>query len=147
VTTDWTVTFDAVHPPTLAAFWALALGYEPAPPPRGFTSWDEWYDRYEIPEHERDGVAAVADPEGTRPRISFLQVPEGKTAKNRVHLDLQVGGRSEPWETRRPKVEATVARLVEAGATQVAVVADEVDGTTPDHVVMQDPEGNEFCVI
>jgi hypothetical protein len=40
VTTDWTVTFDAVHPPTLAAFWALALGYEPAPPPRGFTSWD-----------------------------------------------------------------------------------------------------------
>jgi hypothetical protein len=85
------------------------------------------------------------DPDGTGPRISFLKVPEGKVAKNRVHLDLQVGGgRGEAWQERWPRVTATVDRLTRAGAT---VLREESLAGRPDHVVMADPEGNEFCVL
>jgi hypothetical protein len=83
---------------------------------------------------------------GTGPSISFLKVPEPKVAKNRVHLDVQVGGgrRSEPWEVRWPRVTRAVDRLTAAGAT---VIREDVQDGTPDHVVMADPEGNEFCVL
>lgn len=57
-----------------------------------------------------------------QPRISFLRVPDSKVVKNRLHLDLQVGCRGEAWDVRRQ------------------------DGT-PDHVVMADPEGNEFRIL
>ena len=97
-------------------------------------------------------MAAIEDPDGVRPWISFLRVPEPKSAKNRLHLDLQVGGgRATDWEVRWPRVLAAVERLTAAGATQQAVIFDEgPDGRpvdTPDHIVMLDPEGNEFCVI
>lgn len=54
------------------------------------------------------------------------------------------GGRETPWETRWPRVEAEVARLTAAGASVVLV--DENEGR-PDHVWMNDPEGNDFCVL
>ncbi|MEV0216649.1 VOC family protein [Micromonospora sp. NPDC050695] len=75
---------------------------------------------------------------GVGPRLSILNVPEPKTAKNRLHIDIRVpvhGGPDERWE----RIMAEALRLVEAGGT----ILEEVDRH---HVVMADPEGNEFCV-
>jgi hypothetical protein len=87
----------------------------------------------------------IEDPGGVRPSISFLKVPEPKVVKNRVHLDVQAGGgRGEPWEVRWPRVTEAVQRLTAAGAT---VIREDVQDGIPDHVVMADPEGNEFDVL
>jgi hypothetical protein len=73
-------------------------------------------------------------------------VPEGKVAKNRMHLDLQVGGgRAEPWDIRRSRVTDAVNQLREYGARVVQEIA--LDDGRLDHVIMADPEGNEFCVV
>jgi hypothetical protein len=145
VSTRWTLTIDCAHPATLAAFWRLALGYVEASPPQGFATWAEWLEHYRVPPEEWDDGAYIEDPDGVRPRISFLKVPEPKAAKNRVHLDVQAGGgRSEPWEVRWPRVTEAVARLTAAGAS---VIREDLDDGIPDHVVMADPEGNEFCVL
>jgi len=70
-------------------------------------------------------------------------VPEPKTVKNRVHLDLNVGGgHATPLETRRQRVDAEARRLQSLGASQLR--ATELRGEY--WIVMQDPEGNEFCV-
>jgi hypothetical protein len=146
MSTAWTVTIDCAHPAKLAAFWCLALGYTEASPPEGFASWPEWFERYGVPPREWDDGAYIQDPDGLRPRISFLKVPEPKVAKNRVHLDVQAGGgRSQPWEVRWPRVTEMVGRLTAAGATVIR--EDAEDDGTPDHVVLADPEGNEFCVL
>jgi hypothetical protein len=87
----------------------------------------------------------VLSPGGAGPRISFLKVPESNVAKNRVHLDVQVGGgRSEPAGTPLPKVRAKVAELTAAGGT---VLGEYEHQGQLDHVTMADPEGNEFCVL
>jgi hypothetical protein len=141
----WTVTMDCTHAQALADFWSKALGYVWSPAPEGFDSWDDWKRHFDIPEAEWDDVARIVDPEGIGPRISFLKVPEPKVAKNRIHLDVQVGGgRSEPVDVRLPKVRAKVAELTAAGGT---VVAEYGHQGQLDHVVMADPEGNEFCVL
>jgi glyoxalase superfamily protein len=146
MTTKWTLTIDCTHPPTLAAFWKLALGYVEAAPPQGFDSRQQWLTHFGVPEAEWDDVAYLADPDGVQPRISFLKVPEPKVLKNRVHLDVQVGGgRGEPWDVRLPRVTEAVRRLTAAGGTVIR--EDELEDGTPDHVVMADPEGNEFCVL
>jgi hypothetical protein len=143
--TPWTLTFDCADPVRLAEFWALALGYVPAPPPEGFDTWEGWLTHYEVPAEEWDDGASLCDPEGAGPRLSLLRVPEPKVAKNRLHFDLQVsGGRARPWEERWPLVTAMVDRLTAAGATVVRI--DDLLGK-PDHAVMADPEGNEFCVV
>jgi len=85
------VTFDCAHPAALAAFWRLALGYVDASPPEGFASWPEWLADVGVPPDEWDVGAYIEDPEGVRPSISFLKVPEPKVAKNRVHLAVQDG--------------------------------------------------------
>jgi hypothetical protein len=146
MSTTWSVTFDCAHPPTVARFWALALGYTEKPPPDGFATWEEWFTRYGVPEEEWDDGAYLSDPDGVRPSLSFLKVPEPKVVKNRVHLDIQAGGgRSTPIEVRWPLVLETVKRLTEAGATVVHEA--RLDDGTPDHMLMADPEGNEFCVL
>ncbi|GAB3990648.1 VOC family protein [Actinoallomurus acanthiterrae] len=118
--TEWSLTIDCAQPAKLAEFWALALGYVQAPPPVGFGSWEEWLTRHGVPEEEWDQGASLSDPDGVRPRLSFLQVPESKVAKNRVHLDVQVGGgRNTPWEVRWPRVLEAVDRLTAAGATVI----------------------------
>ena len=145
MSTTWALTVDCAHPRPLAAFWALALGYVEPPPPDGFGSWEAWLVHYGVPEEEWDGVAYLADPAGQAPGLSFLRVPEHKTVKNRLHLDLKVsGGRDQPAEVRLPRIQATVDRLVAAGA---AVQRTDEHGGSVDHVVMTDPEGNEFCVV
>ncbi len=64
---QWTLTFDAADPAALAAFWRLGLGYVEASPPAGFSSWDEWFDRFDIPVEERNDGATIEDPDGVRP--------------------------------------------------------------------------------
>jgi hypothetical protein len=122
---DWTVTFDAGDPKRLAAFWALALGYVN----------EEGYDF-------EDG-ASVMDPEGQRPAISFLRVPEPKTAKNRCHLDVRPASGIDDADQRDAVIRAKVSALVAAGATVAREASWEghVEG-----FVMTDPEGNEFCI-
>jgi hypothetical protein len=129
----------------VAEFWAFALGYVETAPPAGFATWHDWLRHQGVPEDEWDDGAYLVDPDGIGPRLSFLRVPEEKLTKNRVHLDVQVGGgREVPWEERWPRVTAAVARLTGAGA--IVVFEHLLDGR-PDHVEMRDPEGNEFCVL
>ncbi len=143
--TTWGLTIDCAHPGALAEFWAPLLGYVPAPPPDGFASLPEWFAHHDVPEEEWDDGAYLVDPAGVRPTLSFMKVPESKVVKNRLHVDVKAGGgRETPWEVRWPRVLETVERLTAAGATVVREY--ELDGRG-DHVMMADPEGNEFCVV
>src|SRR5215217_3667827 len=66
----------------------------------------------------RGDGASLRDPQGVLPKISFLKVPEPKTAKNRLHIDLQVsGGRHLDADKRTQRIEEFAAVLVEAGAS------------------------------
>ena len=77
------------------------------------------------------------------PRIFFQRVPEPKQHKNRVHLDVNAGGpRGTPAEERRAGVDAAVERAVAIGATKLRLVEERGER----HYVMQDMEGNEFCL-
>ncbi|GAA1929411.1 VOC family protein [Nocardioides marmoribigeumensis] len=135
------VTFDCASPERVARFWCEVLGYVVPPPPPGVTDWDE-FNRSLPPEHQ-DSRFACVDPQGVGPRLFFQRVPEGKTAKNRVHLDV----RAAPGLTgdeRLAALEAECARLVALGATRVRAL--EADGFNDHCIVMQDVEGNEFCL-
>lgn len=125
------IVFDARHAASLARFWAEALDdYEVEP-----------YDDEEIARLKAMGIedfmddpgVAVRSKSGTGVRYFFQSVPEGKMAKNRVHLDL-----------RAPDRRAEVARLVALGATVRAEVEHE---SGQRWTTMADPEGNEFCVL
>ena len=107
-------------------FWAKALGYVAEP---GFD--------------DPDG-ASIVDPDGEGPAIGWLRVPEGKSAKNRLHIDIRVAGKG-PWDMaeRERLIRAKFPELVALGAT---VVREEQYEHGLGHVVMLDPEGNEFCV-
>jgi hypothetical protein len=86
---------------------------------------------------------ARVDPDGAGPRLYFQRVPEPKTAKNRMHLDLAVSGaRGTPSEEARRSIAAAVERAAAAGATRLR----EIDEGGEHWVVLQDPEGNEFCM-
>ena len=137
------VVIDCHDPGTLARFWAEALAYQEEPPPPGFDDWPAFLRSIEVPEEEWNRYAAVVDPDGAGPRVFFQQVPEGKVAKNRVHLDLSVsGGREAAIEERRKGVARAAARLEGLGAT-ILGPKEEMGSYW---VVMQDPEGNEFCL-
>jgi hypothetical protein len=137
------VVFDAADPPKLAAFWGEAIGYVEEDPPDGFDSWEAWAVANDLPREDWDKYASRVDPDGAGPRLFFQRVPEPKTAKNRVHLDLAVsGGRETPIEDRRRRVADAVERAVAAGATRVKAY----DEPGQHWVVLQDPEGNEFCL-
>lgn len=139
------MTFDCAEPSAQARFWAAALGYEQSPPPEGWDSWETFLADQGVPAEEWDDGAAIGDPAGIRPAISFLRVPEPKRAKNRLHLDLKVsGGRHIDAADRTQRIEAKVAELLAAGA--MVQTRGVVHGHV-DHVVMLDPEGNEFCVV
>ncbi|MGI9607882.1 MAG: VOC family protein [Acidimicrobiales bacterium] len=140
-----TITFDAADPARLAEFWALALRYELEPPPPGYESWEHFADEKGIPPENRNDGSAVVDPDGNGPRLLFLKVPEGKTAKNRMHLDVLVAPKPDGPKSREHMavVQALADELVAAGGTEVGPCSDF--GST--WIVMSDPEGNEFCVI
>jgi len=126
VATIGDIVIDCAHPASLARFWVAALDdYAVAP-----------YDEAEverlralgIDDIEDDPSVLVAPATTDRPRIWFQRVPEAKSVKNRVHLDL-----------RCADVDGEAHRLVDLGARVVAV-RDEL-------TVLADPEGNEFCLI
>ena len=108
------ITFDCGHAESLAAFWANVLGrdVDPGPPGQG-----EFF--------------ASIGRDGDGPMMMFLKVPEGKAAKNRVHLDLGTADRA-----------AEVERLVALGATHV----HDKDEWGVSWSTLTDPEGNEFCI-
>ena len=139
------VAFDAEDPEALAAFWQRALEpleYRPAPPPPGFADWPAFLSAQGVPEKEWNSAAALVDQVGLGPRLFFQRVPERKSAKNRIHIDLGTGGGpSVPVEQQRAALEAAVARLERLGATFVE--RQEELGVV--WAVMKDPEGNEFC--
>lgn len=132
-------TLDCADAQLLADFWKTALGYVDQPPPPPFATREEWLEQFDLPEGETvDDGAWLCDPDGVAPNLAILKVPEPKTAKNRLHIDIRVPGHGSPEERWR-RITAEGERLVAAGATIVATVAGH-------HLVMQDPEGNEFCV-
>lgn len=134
--------FDCANPERLAEFWAEAAHYKVQDPPEGYASWEDWLREHGIPEEEWNSASAIVDPEGIGPRIYFQRVPEPKTGKNRVHLDVNQATRETPPEERRRLVDAEVERLKSLGATEL--YRGEQYGEY--WVTMADPEGNEFCL-
>jgi catechol 2,3-dioxygenase-like lactoylglutathione lyase family enzyme len=141
--TTFQVTFDCADPDALARFWAQVLGYRFPDPPDGAASWEDWLRSMGIPESEWNSASAIEDPDGVRPRLFFQRVPEGKVAKNRMHLDVNAGGgHGTPVEERERRVLAEAERLTGLGASQVGPKRERGEFW----VVMRDPEGNEFCL-
>jgi hypothetical protein len=135
------VTFDADDPKRVGQFWAAVLGYVEQPPPAGFDTFDEFLDSIGWPADERDDFYAVVDPDGTGPRLYFQRVPEGKTVKNRLHLDVNVGA-GLAGDERRAAVRRRADELIALGATEVR----DADERGEHWIVMRDVEGNEFCL-
>lgn len=141
---DIQVTFDCADPARLAAFWAEALGYRLQDPPPGFDSWEQALEAMGVPPERRNDASALVDPEGSRPRLFFQRVPESKTAKNRAHLDVRAAPGLE-GEARMAALEDDAARLIALGATRLAR-HEPAPPMDVGHIVMADPEGNEFCL-
>jgi Glyoxalase-like domain len=108
----YSLSFDAADAANLARFWAAALGQEVSP---GATT-----------------ESAALDPDGTSPRLSFHQVPEPKSVKNRLHLDLIT-----------TTFEAESQRLIALGASPIR----DVTKGSARWTTFADPEGNEFDLI
>ncbi len=136
--------FDCADPAGLATFWAEALGYQLQDPPAGFASWEQALDALGVPAERRNDVSAIVDPGGTGPRLFFQRVPEAKQVKNRVHLDVRAAPGLD-GDARMAAQEDEAARLVGYGATRL----ERFEPAPPlgaGHIVMADPEGNEFCL-
>jgi hypothetical protein len=118
------VTFDCAEPERVARFWCEVLGYV-------------------MPSPDGGSASACMDPSGVGPRLFFQRVPEGKVVKNRLHLDVRVGT-GLVGEERLAALEAECARLVALGAVRVRLLP--ADGDEESCLVMQDIEGNEFCL-
>ncbi|MFD7366451.1 VOC family protein [Nocardiopsis alba] len=145
---DYQIVMDCADPIALAGFWAEALGYEREDNSalidhvvaQGLAGEDDYtlldgrkaWVAISVIRHPDDPVHGFTGA-GLGRRVLFQRVPEPKTVKNRVHLDLRVGPERRAEE---------VARLEELGATVVA----EVEEPGASHVTMRDPEGNEFDV-
>jgi catechol 2,3-dioxygenase-like lactoylglutathione lyase family enzyme len=143
VATQGQVTFECADPEALSTFWAAALGYRLQDPPEGFSTWEAFLADIGVPEAEWNSASAVVDPDGGGPRLYFQRVPEPKVAKNRVHLDLNVGGPpGSPLDERRATVDREAKRMAELGAEMVRAAEERGEYW----VVMRDPEGNEFCL-
>jgi catechol 2,3-dioxygenase-like lactoylglutathione lyase family enzyme len=144
VARDIQVTFDCADPAGLATFWAEVLGYRLQDPPAGFASWDQALDAMGVPPERRNDASAVVDPDGSGPRLFFQRVPEGKQVKNRVHLDVRAAPGVE-GEVRMSALEQEAERLVPLGASRLGR-HEPAPPLEAGHIVMADPEGNEFCL-
>ncbi|MGI5521234.1 VOC family protein [Micromonospora sp. CA-259024] len=141
---DVQITFDCADPARLATFWTEALGYQVQSPPGDFESWEQALDAMGVPPENRNDASAVVDPEGSRPRLFFQRVPEHKRVKNRVHLDVRAAPGLEGDE-RMAALEAEAERLVSHGATRLSR-HEPAPPLGAGHLIMADPEGNEFCL-
>ena len=108
------IVIDAARPRLVADFWRAVLGWE-------------------VVESDADGIS-IAPGDGSWPGIDMFQVPEGKSIKNRLHLDLRADGSS---------TEDELQRLLNLGARRV----DVGQGPEVSWVVLADLEGNEFCLL
>ncbi|MEV7546243.1 VOC family protein [Streptomyces sp. NPDC089915] len=135
------ITFDCADPERVARFWCEVLGYVVPPPPKGFADWDEF--NRTLPPERQGSAFACQDPAGVGPRLFFQRVPEGKTVKNRLHLDVRIGP-GLVGEERLAALEAECARLIPLGASRVELL--RADGFNESCLVMRDVEGNEFCL-
>lgn len=108
------IAIDATRPRLVADFWRAVLGWE-------------------VVESDADGIS-IAPGDGAGPGIDVFQIPEGKSIKNRLHLDLRADGSS---------TEDELQRLLDLGARRV----DVGQGPEVSWVVLADPEGNEFCLL
>ncbi|QQT68138.1 VOC family protein [Brevibacterium casei] len=146
------ITVDSHDPILLARFWAEVLGYViPGPPgvtladgDDPFAAWKTFLDSLGVEMRPEDLRAAIEDPAGRGPRVFFQTVPEDKTVKNRVHLDVRAAPGLQGSE-RMEALEAECARLERLGATRL----ERFDPSPPmetGFIVMADPEGNEFCL-
>lgn len=113
MTTNIGLVLDCRDPQALAAFWAEALGYVEIGPAGAYV--------------------LLMDPEGIRPKLLLQGVPEEKTTKNRMHLDIDAAD-----------IDAEAARLEALGAQRLAAEPQHEHGTN--WILLADPEGNEFCV-
>lgn len=141
---DVQVTFDCADPDRLAKFWVEVLGYKLEDPPAGFDTWQAALEHWGVPAEEHNSRSAIVPVEGEGPRLLFQRVPEGKTAKNRVHLDVRAAPEL-TGDERMGALQQKADQLVEKGATIVERV--EPDGPMESgFIVMLDLEGNEFCL-
>ena len=108
------IAIDAVQPRVVADFWCNVLGWQVV--------------------EEDDGVISIAPPDGSWPTIDVVPVPEAKTVKNRLHLDLRADG--VPTADELERLLALGARPMDVG-----------QGADATWVVLSDPEGNEFCLL
>jgi len=108
MTRRFAVTIDCRHPTSLAEFWCELLGYIEDPPPEGYRSWQDYDGANGVSAAEADSGCTIIDPEGKLPRIYFQQVPEPKSGKNRVHLDVVASGRHR-WDDVVAAMERAVA--------------------------------------
>jgi hypothetical protein len=141
---DVQITFDCADPAALSAFWAEALGYQLQSPPAGFDTWDQALDAMGVPPEARNNASAIVDPAGAGPRVFFQRVPEKKQVKNRVHLDVRAapGLRG---DDRMAALEKEAERLISHGAKRL----QRYEPSPPleaGHIIMADPEDNEFCL-
>ncbi|WP_299055391.1 VOC family protein [uncultured Nocardioides sp.] len=138
------VTVDCADPAALSAFWAEALGYVVDPPPPGFDSWPAALEAWGVPQSEWNSRSACSDPDGVGPRLFFQRVPESKSVKNRLHLDVRAAP-GLTGEERMEALEVEAERVRSLGATRVS--RTDPDGRMEaGFLVMTDPEGNEFCL-
>lgn len=142
---DVQITFDCADPGRLAHFWAEALAYKVQEPPAGFDTWQDALRHFGVPEERWNSRSAIVPVEGDGPRLFFQQVPEGKTAKNRVHLDVRAA-EGMVGEERMATLQTKADLLVEHGATISHRVEPDPHQREEGFIVMWDPEGNEFCL-
>lgn len=146
------VTFDAHDPRALSTFWRDVLGYvHPGPPgvevPAGtdpLDAWDGFLEKVGVPADQRNNASAIEDPAGAGPRAFFQRVPESKSGKNRVHLDVRAAP-GLTGEERMAALEAECERVVALGATRLRRFEPDPPMSLG-FIVMQDPEGNEWCL-
>ncbi len=148
------VTIDAASPRRLGLFWREVLGYAVDPPPGGGAAgagpeatadaWLVFLEQAGVPRDRWDSAFGVHDPDGVGPRLFLQQVAEPKAGKNRVHLDVRAAPGLE-GEARMAALEAECARLVGLGATRLER-HEPAPPLSAGHLVLADPEGNEFCL-
>jgi len=136
------IVFDCADPAKLARFWAAALHYKIQDPPKGFASWEKFLEAQGVPREEWNSNSAVVDPAGKGPRIFFQRMATPKPEKNRLHIDINVSKRGAPPEEQRKQVDKEVERLIKLGAKKLYPMDEDGEYW----VVMQDIEGNEYCV-
>jgi hypothetical protein len=136
------IVIDCANPRAVGEFWASVLGYVVESPPAPFDTWEDALRAWGVPEDQWDRAYAVVDPDGVGPRLFLQRVPEGKTVKNRLHLDVRFSDPADDGDARDAALLAEVERLEALGAVRQEWRFEE----GKHFMVMQDVEGNEFCL-